>query len=242
VKYTRPGGRIHLNVGRNETEVLVRIRDNGVGIPQHLLSQVFEMFAQVDRSLEKSRGGLGIGLNIARRLAEMHGGSIEARSDGPGAGSEFTVRLPVIMSLVSTLPAETGKGEVFMVTSHRVLIVDDHEGSAAMMGIMCRALGNDVRTAHDGIQAVEVAAEFRPDVIFLDIGMPRLNGYDACRRIREQPWSRDTMIVALTGWGQEEDRRQAEEAGFSRHLVKPVDPNTIRELLAELKPPARSTA
>ena len=241
-KYTERGGRVELSVRMDGSEAVVYVRDNGVGIPAAMLSQVFDIFTQVDRSLEKSQGGLGIGLSIAKRLVEMHGGSIRAASDGDRRGSEFTVRLPARAEPVrqdagaasGAWPAGT-RGNC-----HRVLVADDNEDSASTLALMLEVIGNEVRVARDGEEAVEIAARWQPDVVFLDIGMPRLNGYDACERMRAQPWGRDAHIVALTGWGQREDRERAERAGFDRHLVKPVEPRLLEKLVAEL--PARDRA
>jgi CheY-like chemotaxis protein len=234
-RYSDRGSRIWLTVGRQCDEVVVSVRDTGVGIPAQMLPRVFDLFTQVDRSLEKSHGGLGIGLNIVKRLVEMHGGTIEANSDGPGRGSEFVVRLPVVVEAAG-LPTGDGQEEPSAPKSaHRILVVDDNRDSAISLGMMLKLMGNETHTAHDGLAAVEAAEEFRPDVILLDIGLPKLNGYDACRRIREQPWSKDTLIVAATGWGQDDDRRRSKEAGFDHHLVKPVDAAELNRLLAERK-------
>jgi CheY-like chemotaxis protein/anti-sigma regulatory factor (Ser/Thr protein kinase) len=236
-KYTqRGGGDIRLSVEPLCQEVAVRVKDNGVGIPASMLPQVFEMFTQVDRSLERTQGGLGIGLSIVKRLVEMHGGTVEAHSEGSGRGSEFVVRLPVLTPAVQE-PGLRSDGEeaASAPVRRRILVADDNVDSAASLAMMLEFMGNEVRTAHDGVEAVEAAAAFRPDVILLDIGMPRLNGYDACRRIREQPWGRGIAIAALTGWGQEEDKRQSREAGFNHHLVKPVEPAALEKLLVSVQ-------
>jgi PAS domain S-box-containing protein len=234
VKYSDSGSRIWLTVQREANKAIIRVKDVGVGIPAHLLPKVFDMFMQVDRSLEKTQGGLGIGLTIVKRLVEMHGGTVEARSEGPGKGSEFIIRLPIIQP-----PAQerTGGGErqpFRQMARYRILVADDNVDSASSLAMVLTLLGHEVRTAHDGLEAVEAAAAFRPDAILLDIGMPKLNGYDACRRIREQPWGKDAAIFALTGWGQEEDKRRSQEAGFSDHLVKPVELAALEKLLSEL--------
>ena len=239
-KYTLPGGVIRVTLGVDAGQARVSVRDNGVGIPAEMLPHVFDMFAQVDRSLERTQGGLGIGLSIARRLARMHGGEIEGRSAGRGRGSEFTVTLPVLMSATSAVKPRAAATTAPAPQGHRILVVDDHIGSASIMRIMCTALGNEVRTAHNGLQAMEVAEAFRPDVIFMDIGMPNLNGYDACTQLRKQGWARGIVMVALTGWGQDADKRRAREAGFDYHLVKPVNPDTIRKLLTTLAEQAAS--
>jgi CheY-like chemotaxis protein len=190
------------------------------------------MFSQVDRNLERAQGGLGIGLTLVRRLVEMHGGTVEARSGGPGRGSQFFVRLPVLNTTPQPAPTQSDEG-LAATTKKKILVVDDNQDSAMSLGMMLRLMGNDIRTAHDGLAAVEAAARFQPDMILLDIGLPKLNGYDACRQIREQPWSKETIIVALTGWGQDEDRRRSHEAGFDHHLVKPVEISALQALLSE---------
>jgi signal transduction histidine kinase/ActR/RegA family two-component response regulator len=231
-KYTEPGGRIWLTAEVVGHEVAVRVRDTGLGIPADALPRIFEMFSQVDRNMERSQGGLGIGLTLVRRLVEMHGGTVEARSDGPGKGSEFTVRLPLAADGEVGRRAETADDGP-AAPKRRILIVDDNHDSAMSLGMMLDLMGNETRTAHDGLAAFEAAGTFRPDVILLDIGLPKLNGYDTCRRIREQPWGQAMVIVALTGWGQDEDRRRSKEAGFDHHLVKPVEADALAKLLAE---------
>jgi CheY-like chemotaxis protein len=183
--------------------------------------------------MERAQGGLGIGLTLVRRLVEMHGGTVEARSGGPGRGSEFTVRLPVLADDAAGRQAPTTGDGPAATLKRRILIVDDNHDSAMSLGMMLTLMGNDTRTAHDGLAAVEAAGEFRPDIILLDIGLPKLNGYEACRRIREQPWSKGMVIVALTGWGQDEDRRRSAAAGFDLHMVKPVEADALQLLLAE---------
>jgi CheY-like chemotaxis protein len=197
------------------------------------LPRIFEMFSQVDRSLEKSQGGLGIGLSLVKRLVEMHGGGIKAKSEGPGRGTEFVVRLPVVVeaSVPSTAePDEPAAPKSLL----RVLIVDDNRDGADSLGMMLKLMGNNAVTAYDGQEGVEMAERFRPDVVLLDIGLPKLNGYETCRRIREQPWGKNIVLIAVTGWGQDEDRRRSQEAGFDHHLVKPVDPRALMRLLAGL--------
>ncbi len=236
IKYSDQGSRIWLTARREGNEVVISVKDTGVGIPPAMLPRVFDLFTQVDRSLEKSQGGLGVGLTIVKRLVEMHGGSVEARSEGYGLGSEFIVRLPVVLAAVQ--PEEVDDPQACPTAAHRlrsglrILVADDNVDSATSLAMMLELMGHEVRTAHDGLEAVAGAAAFRPEVILLDIGMPRLNGYDACRRIREQPWGKNVVIVALTGWGQDEDKRRSQEAGFDNHLVKPVEPAALDKLLA----------
>ncbi len=235
-KYSDPGGRIWLTARREGAEAVVSVKDTGVGIPAAMLPRVFDLFTQVDRSLEKSQGGLGVGLSIVKRLVELHGGSVEARSEGHGKGSEFIVRLPVAPSAVPEEYHGDGDAAAPPAARRRILVADDNVDAASSMALMLTIMGNEVRTAHDGAEAVEAAAAFRPDLILLDIGMPKLNGFDACRRIRKQPGGENVVIIALTGWGQDEDKRRSQEAGFNGHLVKPVEPAAVDQLLAELKP------
>ena len=193
------------------------------------------MFTQVDRTLERSQGGLGIGLTLAKRLVEMHGGSIQAFSEGPGRGSEFVVRLPILIDdQRKQQPSGSTGNEQPAPTARRILVVDDNRDGAESLALLLRLAGNKTYTAHDGLEAVQAAESFRPDVVLLDIGLPKLNGRDAARRIREQPWGTKMALVALTGWGQEEDRRRSKEAGFDYHLVKPVNYADLTRLLGSL--------
>jgi PAS domain S-box-containing protein len=230
-KYTEEGGRITLTAQRQGPEVIVVVKDNGIGIAPEMLAHVFEIFAQGNRAVVRSQGGLGIGLSLVKGMVELHGGRIEARSDGPGRGSEFVVRLAVAVEAPVAEPPHE-KGDPWPVAPCRILVVDDCRDSADSLAMLLKMLGHEVGTAYNGEQAVEAAATLRPDVVLLDIGMPRLNGYDACRRIRQQPWGQGMFLIALTGWGQEEDRRRTEEVGFDHHMVKPVDPAVLMKLLA----------
>jgi CheY-like chemotaxis protein len=179
---------------------------------------------------------LGIGLSLAKGLVDMHGGTIAARSEGPGHGSEFVIRLPLLVERKAAKPLLEQSEEAAPPNGarYRILVVDDNEDSRGWLATMLEMMGNEVRTAHDGEAGIVAAAEFRPDLILMDIGMPKMNGYEAARRIRQEPWGKQPMLVALTGWGSENDRRQTQEAGFNHHLVKPVDPAEIKALLAEL--------
>jgi len=233
-KYSDRGGHIQLHVGRQESDVVVTVKDTGIGIAADQLSRIFEMFTQIDRSLENERGGLGIGLTLVKRLVEMHGGSIEAKSEGPGKGSEFVLRLPIVVE-ASEPQASRGEEEKPVKLSLRVLVVDDNHDSADSLAMILRVMGTDTRTAYDGQDGVDVAAQFRPDVVLLDIGMPKLNGYEVCRRIRGEPWGKGVVLIAVTGWGQDEDRRRSLEAGFEHHMVKPVDPLALMKMLAVLQ-------
>jgi PAS domain S-box-containing protein len=230
-KYTPAHGSITIAAEEDEGFVIVRVLDNGIGIPRESLSQVFDMFMQVDQSLERAQGGLGIGLSLVKRLVEMHGGTVEAKSPGAGSGSEFVVRLPVVQGgAMDKAAAEPGAAPA--AKSQRILVADDNKDAATTLALLLKLLGHETRTANDGIEALEVAGQFRPDVVLLDIGMPRLNGYDTARRLREEPWGRELLLVALTGWGQEADRLKSSSAGFDLHLVKPVDVADIQRLLA----------
>jgi CheY-like chemotaxis protein len=234
-KYTERGGRIWLGAERRAGEVVVLVRDTGIGIPAEALPRIFDMFCQVDRSIERSTGGLGIGLALVKGLVEMHDGTVTAASEGQGKGSTFTVRLPALGNVTESLTAvQSDKGQTAKVPGRRILVVDDNRDSANSMAMMLKFLGNDVLTAYDGIEAVEAAEVFRPDVILMDVGMPRLNGYEATRRIREQPWGSAAIIIALTGWAQEGDRAMSIEAGCDGHLVKPVHLPDLEKLLTEL--------
>jgi len=234
-KFTDVGGRISVAVEREGAQVVIRVKDTGVGIAAEHLAGIFEMFTQVESSLERSRSGLGIGLTLVKTLVEMHGGTVEAHSDGPGRGSEFVVRLPVLRDVPESLsPAAPEHLDASPVVRRRVLIVDDNRDAAEWLATLLSLSGHETHIALDGDQAVKAAERLLPDAILLDIGLPRIDGYEVCRRIREQPWGRGLMIVALTGWGQEEDRQKSKEAGFNTHLVKPVDDEVIMNLLASL--------
>jgi len=234
-KYTPTGGLIRVSVVRDAGQAVVAVADNGIGIPADMLARVFDMFTQVDRTLEKTTGGLGIGLSLVKGLVQMHGGTIEARSDGPGRGSEFALRLP--LAGACAVPSDRSAGQAPGAEPpkrHRVLIVDDNVDFADSLGQMLALLGHEVRTAYDGHAGVIAAQAFRPAVVLCDIGMPKLNGYDAARRIRAQARGERTVLVALTGWGQGSDLAKSEAAGFDHHLVKPVEPAALIELFASL--------
>ena len=206
-----------------------------MGIPAEALPRVFNMFSQVDGTREPSRTGLGVGLAIVKRLVELHGGSVAVHSDGPGRGTEVTVRLPTAATANTARAPAAGNSAPSRPIAHRILVADDNRDAAESMGMLLRLMGNEVRTAYDGVDAVEQAEAFRPDLILLDIGMPKLNGYDAAKRIREKSWSAGTMLVAVTGWGQEEDKRRTSEAGFDCHFTKPLDPAALHKLVAEFR-------
>jgi CheY-like chemotaxis protein len=232
-KYTKPHGLIRLTIQERGGEAVVSVKDNGVGIPSPMLPHIFEMFTQVDRNMEWSQGGLGIGLSIVDRLVKMHGGSVIVASEGSNQGSEFFVRLPV--SQAAAQRSSEDRKSAGRLICRKVLVVDDNKDAAMSLATMLTLMGNETRTAHDGEEAIDVAAAYRPDLILLDIGMPRLNGYQTAQRIREQSWSKGMALVALTGWGQEEDRRKSQEAGFDSHVVKPIEFTALETLLANLQ-------
>ncbi len=231
-KYSERNGRIWLTAEQQGSEVVVSVKDSGIGIPADHLPRVFDMFSQVDHSLEKAQGGLGIGLCLVQRLVELHGGTIEARSEGVGKGSEFVVRLPVVAE--ASAPTEDAGRPEGDTSALRILIVDDNRDSADSLAMMLKMMGHETSAVYDGEEAVSAASAFTPDVILLDIGLPKLNGYEACRRIRKLEPGKDMVIVAQTGWGQEEDRQRTHEAGFDHHFVKPVDPQALMKLLRSL--------
>ncbi len=230
-KYTRPNGAISLSARRNgNNEVSVSVRDNGAGIPPDKLDSIFDMFMQVDRNSDRSQDGLGIGLTLVKRLVEMHGGSIEARSAGEDQGSEFVVQLPIV-DKPAVASSSVSKAAPAPSSQRRILIVDDNLDSAESLAMLLELTGNQTYLAHDGVEAIESIEKYRPEVVLLDIGLPELDGHEVCRRVREQPWGKDIRIIALTGWGQDDDRRKSEEAGFNGHLVKPVDYDKLLALL-----------
>ena len=232
-KYTEKGGHIWLTTERRTEDVVVSVRDTGIGITAEQLPHIFEMFAQVAPALVRSQGGLGIGLSLVKGLVELHGGSVEARSAGYGKGSEFIVRLPIVEAPVQQVDESSGGGNKFYIgPKRRILVADDLHDSVESLAMMLQLSGHDIQTAHDGLEAVQTAATFRPDVALLDIGMPKMNGYEAARYIRQQPWGKNIVLVALTGWGQEEDKLRATEAGFDHHLTKPVESIALENLLA----------
>jgi signal transduction histidine kinase/ActR/RegA family two-component response regulator len=230
-KFTARGGHIWLTAAHQANEVQVSVRDTGIGIAAEHKSRLFEMFSQAAPALERSQDGLGIGLALVRGLVELHSGSIKVGSEGPGRGSEFIIRLPLAAETAPQPPEQPSKplpsGQSF-----RVLVADDNVDSASSLGLMLQMMGHEVRTAHDGLEAIQAAENFRPNVALLDIGMPRMNGYDTARWLRQQPWGKNLLLLALTGWGQDEDRQRAREAGFDHHLTKPVDVETVMELVA----------
>ncbi|MFZ1687073.1 MAG: PAS domain S-box protein [Flavobacteriales bacterium] len=232
-KYTPKGGRIQVNVEREGNTAVIRVKDNGIGIEPEAISHAFDMFAQIDPAQKtQAGGGLGIGLNIVKQLVEMHDGKVEGQSAGLGQGSEFTVRLPLLSG--GSGPAKTSKsGTKSTGPSRRVLVVDDNQDAALSMSLILRRRGHTVEVANDGGQALALGGIFKPEIVLMDIGMPRMNGYEACARMRGTEWGKHIRIVALSGWGQDEDRRRSEEAGFDGHTVKPIDSGTLDRLMSE---------
>jgi PAS domain S-box-containing protein len=232
-KYTDPGGSIAVTVSVEGARAVLRVRDDGIGLSEEMQARVFELFTQVHKSITSTRGGLGIGLAIVRRLVELHGGTIEVHSEGLGRGTEFVVSLPLATAAAPAAPGNVVP--LFRTTRHRVLVVDDNEDAVESLATLLRIAGHFVQVAHDGASAIALAETARPDVVVLDLGMPRMSGFEVARWLRRQPWGAAIRLIAVTGWGQEEDRRRSREAGFDRHLTKPVDPD---ELLAQLEPDA----
>jgi len=233
VKYSEPGRPIAISVWRDGGDAVIKVRDEGIGIQPDLLPRVFDMFRQADRAGGRSRGGLGIGLSLVKRIVELHGGAVTAHSDGLGHGSEFIVRIPSLADARASerKPAPALNG---VASRRRILVVDDNQDAAESLAALLAIIGHDTRMAHDGSDAVKQAGDFRPEIVFLDIGMPVLDGHETAKLIRQQPWGKDMVLVALTGWGQTEDRRRSKDAGFNHHLVKPADPAVVQQLLATL--------
>jgi signal transduction histidine kinase len=251
-KYTERGGQVTLYAVQTDSEVEIRIRDNGIGIPPELMPMIFNLFTQLDRS-SAAQSGLGIGLALVQRLVEMHGGSVTAHSDGPGRGSEFVIRLPLLLSprvLIHDQQPETRSAleppmtnaEATSPTQRRILVADDNNDALESLATLLQLSGHEVYTAANGAVALESAEQHRPEVALLDIGMPKLDGYEVARRIRAQPWGARITLVALTGWGQDSDRRRSQEAGFDSHLVKPLDLDKLTDLLATLPSAGGSVA
>jgi PAS domain S-box-containing protein len=230
-KYTDPGGHVWLTAEHGEHEVVVRVKDNGIGISAEMLPRVFDLFAQEGRSADRAAGGLGIGLTLVQRLTRMHGGDVQAASAGPGRGSEFTVRLPVLAALA---PPRSENVETTRQAGPalRILLVDDMADATDLLGLLLRMWGHEVQVAYTGPAGLEAAEAFRPDVVLLDIRLPGMSGYEVARHIRERARGKEPLLVAMTGYGQDADRRKAREAGFDHHLVKPIHPDAVQALLA----------
>ena len=243
-KYTDPGGRIVLSARRKGAQLELRVRDTGIGIPPELLPRLFNLFTQVDGTTHRSHGGLGIGLALVRQLVSMHGGTVTAHSSGTGRGSEFLVTLPVHFARGAQFAPQVVSASSPMAgerRGHRILLADDNRDALDSLATLLQCDGHEVFTAADGAEALELASSCRPDVMLLDIGMPKLDGYEVARRVRQEPWGGATVLIALTGWGQEEDRRRSREVGFNSHLVKPLDLDALTVLLARLPAPVVSS-
>ena len=232
-RYSDRPGQIRLAVRREFMEAVITVTDSGIGIPATMLGSVFDMFVQVDRAQGLGGSGLGVGLALSKQLVEMHAGRIVARSGGPGQGSEFEIHLPIGAG-IELADRTDGHQSVANASRLRLLIVDDNRDSVESLSVILGIMGNEVRVAYDGVEAMDVASRFPPDVILLDIGLPLRDGYETARRIRDEPWGRDIVLIALTGWGQDHDRRRSREAGFDHHLVKPVDPRALMALLSDI--------
>jgi CheY-like chemotaxis protein len=234
-RYTSPGGQIWLHAYEEENMAIVSVRDNGIGISPQMLPRVFDIFSQEREAASQRQGGLGIGLTLVANLVRMHGGSVEARSAGLGLGSEFIVRLPLMPKMAQAEEQGASGGGAIEDGAQRVLVVDDNRDAAETLSMLLEFMGSkEVRVAHDGPAALAAMETFRPDVVLLDIGMPGMDGNEVARRIREQPRYAGTRLVALTGWGQEEDRKRTHESGFDHHLTKPVDIAALQSLLSQL--------
>jgi len=233
-KYTDRGGRIAVRVERQGSDVVVRIADNGIGIPPGFLGQVFDRYVQVDRQGERAQPGLGIGLALAKQLVELHGGSISVQSEGLGRGSEFVVRLPILTNQLLAPQSTPESAPSLPGSAQRILLVDDSRDAVESLALLLSLTGYETRTAGDGLAAIQLAESYRPHVILLDIGLPRMSGYEVCRNIRATEWGKHMVVIALTGWGNEDDYHRTADAGFSGHLVKPIDYATLTKLLSDV--------
>ena len=227
-KYTDPGGQIWLTAEREGDEVAVKVRDTGIGIPTDLLPHIFLPFTQEDRSPDRAHGGLGLGLSLVRSLVDLHGGRVQAFSAGRGQGSDFVVHLPILNQTPPPAAEKNNPGSHGPTSARRILVVDDNKDAAQSLGLLLKLSGHAVRTAYDGPSALETARTDPPEIVLLDIGLPRMDGLEVARRMRQELGLKDTLLVALTGYGQEEDRRRSQEAGFNAHLVKPLDLEELR--------------
>ena len=237
-KYTAEGGRIELSASADRGEAIITVRDNGIGIDGALLPHVFELFTQGERSLDRSQGGLGVGLTVVQRLVELHHGRVEVRSEGAGKGALFSIVLPCISEVPERDPVESASRAEVSRTGKRVLVVDDNNDAAESIAVYLRLEGHDVRTVSDGAQAVALAQVFAPQVAVLDIGLPGMNGYEVARRLKNHGADAPALLIALTGYGQKEDRARSQEAGFHHHFVKPADPRVIQSAIAGWAPPS----
>ncbi|MEO6080014.1 MAG: ATP-binding protein [Steroidobacteraceae bacterium] len=233
-KYTDPGGRIDLDIQLSDNELVLAVTDSGIGVPAAALPTIFEMFSQVDSAIDRAEGGLGIGLALVKGLVALHGGTVQAASDGPGKGSRFTIRIPADVIREATTDENSGLHQKAADGPRgRILVVDDNRDGAASLAMVLRSSGHTALTAHSGVEALQIGEQERPDAIVMDIGMPQMNGYEVARRIRASAWGKSVLLVALTGWGQKEDIDRAMQAGFDYHMTKPADPQRIEALLDE---------
>jgi CheY-like chemotaxis protein len=236
-KFTNSGGSIEVIGEHKGGEAIIRIIDNGIGLPKHLLPHVFDLFTQADRSLDRSQGGLGVGLTLVRNLVEMHGGRVEAKSEGSGRGSEFIVRLPALTAApAATVTGSPNGGKHPPSYGRRILILEDHADAAEMLSVMLKLDGHDVKIVLDGSLALEAATSFQPEIILCDIGLPGMNGYEIALQLRARPQFKWTWLIALSGYGQADDHIRSKDAGFNYHLTKPVDPDRLTALLHSLGP------
>jgi signal transduction histidine kinase/ActR/RegA family two-component response regulator len=231
-KFMDPGGRIQLKARREGSEVAVSVSDTGIGIPSEFIPRVFELFTQGDSKSEHAQSGLGIGLALVRRLTEMHGGTVTAHSDGPGRGAEFTVRIPALTAEKVAIGEASAAKTITVVEPRRILVADDNRDAAESLALQLELAGHLVRTVHDGVEALSVAETFLPEIVLLDLGMPKMDGYETARRMRLSPWGKGAALIALTGWGQGQDRQRTAEVGFDVHLVKPVAEAELFQVLA----------
>jgi signal transduction histidine kinase len=239
-KFMDPGGHIRLSARREGSNAVITVRDTGIGISPDLQPKIFELFTQVHSKSERAQGGLGIGLALVRRLTEMHGGTVSAHSDGPGRGAEFTVRLPVMAVPVERIPSSRKDEKVPSIEPMRIVVADDNQDAAEALSLQLQLSGHEVRTANDGVEALELAKAFGPDVMLLDLGMPKMDGYEVARQIRQEAEDRRIALVALTGWGQQQDRERTAAAGFDAHLVKPVAEAQLFKTLASVSGKGRT--
>jgi signal transduction histidine kinase/CheY-like chemotaxis protein len=235
-KYTDPGGHVQLRAACEGSELVVAIRDNGIGISADMMPRLFKMFSQAEAALGRAQGGLGIGLSLVQGLVTLHGGTVEARSDGPGTGSEFIVRLPIGLPVTEIPDVEAAAESLVAGAGLKILVVDDNRDAADACATLLELSGYHVQTAYTGRRALELAETFRPHALLLDIGLPDLDGYQLARKLRAAPWGRGIILIAVTGWGQEEDRRRAFDAGFDHHMTKPIAAEAVESLLQSLPP------
>ncbi|PWT95913.1 MAG: hypothetical protein C5B55_00665 [Blastocatellia bacterium] len=233
-KFTEPGGEISLRAVSDNGDIVVSVADNGFGIPADISDSIFGMFTQADQTIERKHGGLGIGLALVKRLVDMHGGSISVRNRVDGVGAEFTVRLPVSIE-ASPIPPLQSQMYAKRESGLNILVVDDNVDAAESLSMLMQVMGNKTQTANDGEEALRLASKLHPDVVLLDVGLPKMNGYDVARAIRQQTWAQRPILIAITGWGQTEDKANSKEAGFDHHVVKPVDPDVLLELISETR-------